>query len=395
MKALMIFLLPDPAPARNVEQTSGGDEHLVELSKRLLKAGRGIHILTTEGGADFLKVKGVNVEIQMLKILFDEVLYKSILGVAVSYSIRVYKALLCSFYLPRSIDIICATSHFFPDVVTAAIMSKLCSKSKLIVYLHHLIPPPMERVRYHPLLPSFLTWISQKLSLMIIKHYDFNIFTYPHVKEQLTTMGFREEKIKCISNGLHLKYIQEIPPAKEGYDACFVGRISPLKGSLDLVSIWRYVCDKLPEARLVVIGHGMKSYLEKLKDDVKNKKLKDNVILLGFRSEQEKFSILKSSKVFISPSYEEGWGIAICEAMACGLPVVAYNLPAYRPIYKHGIKVVPIGDRNVFAEEVVKLLRNPELRGRLGKEAMDQASEYSWDLVVLRELQILKQIVEK
>ena len=46
-------------------------------------------------------------------------------------------------------------------------------------------------------------------------------------------------------------------------------------------------------------------------------------------SGKDALSVVKSVLVFVFPSHEEGWGIAICEAMACGLAVVAYDLPAY------------------------------------------------------------------
>lgn len=53
------------------------------------------------------------------------------------------------------------------------------------------------------------------------------------------------------------------------------------------------------------------------------------------------YSLLKSSKVFVFPSHEEGWGIAVCEAMAAGLPIVAYDLAPFREFFpRHGARAV-------------------------------------------------------
>ena len=98
----------------------------------------------------------------------------------------------------------------------------------------------------------------------------------------------------------------------------------------------------------------------------------------------------KSSEVFVFPSHEEGWGIAICEAMACGLPVVAYDLPVYREIFTQGIITVPLKDIKAFSEKVVNLLENDKERHVLGDKARSQATVYDWDTVAARELSLMK-----
>ena len=104
--------------------------------------------------------------------------------------------------------------------------------------------------------------------------------------------------------------------------------------------------------------------------------------------------MVKNCKVFVFPSHEEGWGIAICEAMACGLPVVAYDLPVYREIFKQGMVTVPLIDIKRFSEEVVNLLENDEKRRILGTKAKNQAKIYDWNSVAARELSLMEEEIE-
>ena len=65
----------------------------------------------------------------------------------------------------------------------------------------------------------------------------------------------------------------------------------------------------------------------------------------------EKIKILKQSRLFVLPSFYESWGMVAAEAMAAGLPVVAYSLPVYQDLFSKGINQVKIGDKMVFAKD--------------------------------------------
>lgn len=69
----------------------------------------------------------------------------------------------------------------------------------------------------------------------------------------------------------------------------------------------------------------------------------------------------RESKVFIHPSHEEGFGVAPLEAQACGLPVVAWNLPVYQEVFPKGMIKVEMGDIKRFADKVLDLLNNKKL----------------------------------
>jgi glycosyltransferase involved in cell wall biosynthesis len=113
---------------------------------------------------------------------------------------------------------------------------------------------------------------------------------------------------------------------------------------------------------------------------------------LGQVIEPEKIAILKAAKLFLFPSYEEGWGIAVTEAMACGNAVIAYDLPVYR-VFQDGIVRVEIGDKEGFANTVCSLFSDSKFRQRVVARAQTIVQEFDWDLVAARETRLYEEFV--
>jgi glycosyltransferase involved in cell wall biosynthesis len=141
------------------------------------------------------------------------------------------------------------------------------------------------------------------------------------------------------------------------------------------------------------VGTGREQDIEKLNKNFSEKKLGNNVCFLGYLPEDQKFAVLKASGVFLFPSYEEGWGIVVAEAMACGLPVVAYDLPAYRATFKRGMVTVPVGSTSDLARTTIALLSDRERMRELGEQGRVQASEYDINRVAATELSLIRKIL--
>ena len=80
----------------------------------------------------------------------------------------------------------------------------------------------------------------------------------------------------------------------------------------------------------------------------------------GYVSEDEKFRLLKCSRLFLMPSRYESWGIVIGEALACGVPVLGYRLDCYPAVFGDLVRYVPPFDSERYRAEAVRLVR--ELR---------------------------------
>ena len=198
------------------------------------------------------------------------------------------------------------------------------------------------------------------------------------------------DKIQWTSNGVDVELLEPVVPSEQKYDACFLGRLNNSKGIMELPHIWKKVVKELPNAKLGIIGSGTSEMTEKLKNEIFKCKMEDNIDMLGFVETLETYAIMKASKVFLFTSHEEGWGIAIAEAMACGLPVVAYNLPVYKHIFKSGIIECSFKNIDEMAENTIALLKNESRAIEIGGSGeMYVKQNYQWKSVAEKELNLL------
>ena len=360
---------------------SGGDIRFVEIFTRMKNLDK--VVITPLIGKRFCAMKKLDaVFIQTT----NEFVFKNIFF---TYFMRILKVL--SLKTKINGDIIYSTSDFLPDVLPAFIWKSRSGnkKCKWVQTIFHLIPPPIQRGGHFT--TNLISFSAQRLSFHLIRRSADLIFVLNNtVRDQLIKLGFSKNRIFVTGAGIDISQINEIQRA-EGmdYDASFLGRLHSSKGIFDLIEIWKLVVSKKKNERLAIIYAGSRDLESALMNRIKQENLDSNVFMLSLMG-KDALSVVKSSKVFVFPSHEEGWGIVICEAMACGLPVVAYNLPVYKEIFAQGIVTVPLKDIKRFSEEVVNLLENDEKRRVLGDKARSQAIMYDWGSVAAKELSLMK-----
>jgi glycosyltransferase involved in cell wall biosynthesis len=226
-----------------------------------------------------------------------------------------------------------------------------------------------------PGLRETLAYVQYRLAMPCLKRASDLVLAYPHMRDLLLGEGIPVEKIVKLEVGVRWSVLNAVPPSGSRYTACWIGRYNPQKGCEDLISIWETVAGEAKDARLAVMGDVAKE-LEPLS---RKKIRRENIEFLGPVSDEIKYSIMKGSDIFLFPSYYEAWPQTAQEAMACGLPVVAYDLPVYRHVFPRGMVTVPIGDKEAFAREVISILHDRNRRESLSAEAVSLASEYRWE----------------
>jgi glycosyltransferase involved in cell wall biosynthesis len=111
-----------------------------------------------------------------------------------------------------------------------------------------------------------------------------------------------------------------------------------------------HLAKAVPDFRAVIIG----KVERELKPSVNQLGLDQFVHFAGFVSEEEKFNLFRASRVYLMPSRFEGSPRVIGEALVCNVPVVAYDVETYRPVFAEFLRYVPCYDVQAFAAESEK-----------------------------------------
>ena len=159
-----------------------------------------------------------------------------------------------------------------------------------------------------------------------------------------------------------------------------IGRYAYDKGNDLLLQAWAVVEKNMPDWTLDIYGNGNKESYQKLMDELGIDPHRCH--LYGPVSDVKTEYL--SSSIFVLPSRFEGFGLVIIEAMACGVPVIAFDCEnGPRSIITNGENgfLIPPFDIHLFAEKVMLLMKEQELRFRMGVNAQESASQYDVDRI--------------
>lgn len=186
--------------------------------------------------------------------------------------------------------------------------------------------------------------------------------------------------ITVIPNGIDLRHINSIQPSGISSDIIFSGRLLKEKQVDLLIRAIALISIELPSIRCIIAGDGPeRDFLQNL---VNEKNLEQNITFIGFlENHDDVIAVLKSSRVFASPSAREGFGIAALEAMACGLPVVTVDAPknALKDLVTEKTGRVCLSTPDAFAEAALVCLHTRDVMTGHCKE---MAQDYNWEMIV-------------
>jgi len=260
-------------------------------------------------------------------------------------------------------DFVYAVSDYWFDVLPVV---RCGTKNKLMV-LHMEAPQLGEiaarsRPDVDPLRAASLHyWGSQEYSLRRFcrcspKHV---FFLHPAMKARLQKLGVREDEMTYVSYGLEVTLNESVPAPPKEFDAVWIGRVHRQKGIDDLLATLEFLAKRLENFRAVFIGN----VKDALTPEVERRGLTKHVTFSGFVSETEKIRLFKASRLFLMPSRHEGSPRVIGESIIAGVPVVAYDIPNYRPVFGDFVRYVPPFDLGAFqsaAEDEIRKVRAGE-----------------------------------
>jgi L-malate glycosyltransferase len=203
------------------------------------------------------------------------------------------------------------------------------------------------------------------------------------IRVMLVGDGIPQERTVTVHEGIDLGRVDAAPPAPLHEDlflphgAPIVGNVAalvPHKGQRHFIEAAALVIRQVPDARFVIAGEGeLRPSLER---QIKDHHLEKHVLLAGFRPDV--LSVHKAFDIFVMSSITEGLGTSLLDAMAAAKPIVATStggIPEVVVDDETGYLVAP-RDHQAMATAIVRLLKDPGLRQRMGEAGLKRAREY-------------------
>jgi len=247
---------------------------------------------------------------------------------------------------------------------------------------------------------------SQKADMIVTVSYA--------MRSELVKLGVDEEKIRVVYNGVDpekynqsrlkeediLKLRERLGIGENEFMILFIGRLSWVKGADTLLQAMPLILREVPEAKLVILGRGEQEGL--LKGMASNLGVEDRVIFeFQYVGEEERILHYAASDLVVLPSKYEPFGIVCTEAMSVGKPVVvgAKGTSGFRE------QVIPYGeeitgfhidpyDPHDIAKFVVEILKNDELREKMGKNGRERVLEmFTWERIAKETIKVYEEVL--
>lgn len=219
--------------------------------------------------------------------------------------------------------------------------------------------------------------------LMPFLYRKQNVLTVSrHSKRRIIAAGFKADKISIIPPIVENLAKNIIYENKRKNIISYIGRYTGKGGNKrvdHVIEVMLEVLKTVPDAKLI-IGGSMKKK-EELIALINQYHLQDVVEFRGFLTDEEKADLLSQSKIFASPSYQEGFGITYIEAHAFGTPVVGYEIEELDTVPEDSGIMVKKDDKHQLAQAIVRLLQNETDWQEMSAGAVRNAEKYGVEKV--------------
>lgn len=303
------------------------------------------------------------------------------------------------------------------------------------------IPPNVDLVHYPYFDPFFLTLPLRKPKPTIVTIHDVTPLVFPDKfpkgargwlkfqiqklslkgatavitdsqnskKDIVNHLGFPKEKIYVVplAPGEEFKPIADrrsLITIRKKYQLpkhfiLYVGDVNWNKNIEGLIRAFKKLqSSKAPKLQLVLAGKALedKSLPETrlIFQLIKELNLIDQTRILGFVSTKNLVAIYNLAAVYCQPSFYEGFGLPVLEAMACGCPVVAANMASLQEICQKAAVMVDPYDVNDIAAGIKKVLSSSAVYDKLRKRGLKQAEKFSWKKTARQTIDVYQRVIK-
>lgn len=266
--------------------------------------------------------------------------------------------------------------HFFNFTIPKKI------KGKVIVTIHDMIYKVYPETTEIKNLQNF----HKKVKFAIENSDKIIAVSEATKKDILKYFNIQEKKIDIVSPGIYLEdYMKDdnddilskykLPNSY----ILYLGTLEPRKNIINIIkSFEKYKKENKSKIQLVLVGKKGWKY-EKIFQAYEESPYKEEIKILGYIDEKDKVLLYKNAKVFLYPSFYEGFGMPILEAMAAGTPVITSNISSLPEVAGNAAILVNPYDINEILDAMREVLNNEKLRKNMIALGFNQANKYTWE----------------
>jgi glycosyltransferase involved in cell wall biosynthesis len=254
-------------------------------------------------------------------------------------------------------------------------------------------------------------WLKKSLALALgfRRMLEGSAFIHTLNRDERDLVGLLGLTTRCevVPNGVFLESIGSTPapgkfrarhPALAGGDpfVLFLSRLHHKKGLDHLADAFQMLAGRLPNVKLVVAGPREDNSIDDFDDRIRRYNLADRVLKVGPLYAEQKFEAISDATVFCLPSRQEGFSVAVIEALALGLPAVISEPCHFPEVEECGAGRVVRLEPKLVGEALLQIVSSPETRARMSVAATKLVqSGYTWPRIAGRCVELYEQCRRK
>lgn len=285
----------------------------------------------------------------------------------------------------QKIDYVIDEIHAYPFMTVFYV-----PRPKRLVLIHEIAG----RIWYFmmPFPVSLIGDLLERLMFRYVYNSETTLTVSQSSYEELVKYGVKSNLITILPEGLTLSPLRQEVVKSAKPSIIFFGGLRPMKRVEQQLAAVKLLRKDFPFLKFYITGKKKGSYYLRLKELVKKFGLQEVVEFTGFLSIEERDTLIASCWLTLNTSVKEGWGLAVTEAAALGVPSVVYKTGGNVDSVKHlktGLHTIE-NNPEMLALGIKKLLLDDKLRQELGENARKFAKTLNWEKTYKTFLKVLK-----
>ena len=263
--------------------------------------------------------------------------------------------------------------------------SPIWAQGPRVVWLHH-VHREMWQMTLSPKLADLGSSIESRIAPPMYRFTPIVTLSKSSKDELVNDLHFDPKRVTVVPPGIHPRFS---PGGEKSQHPLVVavGRLVPVKRFDLLVDALVELKERHPDLEAVIVGEGY--CREQLESQIHQNSAEDWISLRGHLDDDAVVELYRRAWMVTSASAREGFGMTLTEAAACGTPAVATRISGHSDAVVERRTGLLVDDRAQLTDAMDQLIRDPDLRARLGAGARENASQLTWGATARGTLEVL------